>query len=248
MVKTAVKICSLRFFLFWLLSIPLAGYAQEEKEGIRTDTIDVAAPDSLTHAVLAAADSSYVPVAQVPEHVFKPNSTKAVLLALVPGMGQIYNRKYWKLPLVYGGVMGFVYAITWNNKMYQDYLDTYKAIMVDNVEYQQWVKDGKDADAYPFKEKWTYFLGTTRDPKTEVSNTTLQNSFKSKKDYYRRYRDLSIILGIGFYAITIIDAYVDAELFDFDITQDLSMRVEPAYTPRTKYSERTFGFNCSLTF
>jgi len=249
MVKAAVKIGGILFFLIWSLCLPVTGNAQENKEEIKTDTIEIAAADSLIHAVLEAADSSFVPILQVPEQAFKPNPTRAVLYAFVPGMGQIYNRKYWKLPLVYGGFMGFMYAITWNNKMYQDYLDTYKSIMIDKEIYQQLIKEGSsEAENYKFNEKWTIFIGTSGDPRSEVSNTTLHSRFKSRKDYYRRYRDLSIILGVGFYALTIIDAYVDAQLFDFDISPDLTMRVEPAYSPQTRYSERTFGLNCSITF
>ena len=91
------------------------GNAQEDKTekavpAIVSDSVEVAAPDSTVQAVLMAADSVGVPEVKM-KLAFKPNPTKAVLFALVPGLGQIYNRKYWKLPIVYGGLMGCMYAV-----------------------------------------------------------------------------------------------------------------------------------------
>lgn len=239
MLRARIKITTAILFVLWFLCLPSKGNAQEIES------------DSLTRAVLAAADSSFVPVPvkEIPKEAFKPNPTKAILFGLIPGMGQVYNRKYWKLPLVYGGFMGFMYAITWNNKNYQDYWKGYKSMMTDAELYQQAINEaGSDVD-YDFSKDWTELFNSTGDSrKTDVFNTSWQNQLKSKKDYFRRYRDLSIILGIGFYALTLIDAYVDAQLFDFDISPDLSMRVEPVYSPQTRYSSRNVGLNCSFTF
>lgn len=193
-------------------------------------------PDSTVQAVLAAGDSAGVPKVQLPS-AFKPNPTKAVLLALVPGMGQIYNRKYWKLPIVYGAFMGCLYAVTWNNKSYQDYSEAYKDFMYDTankVPQEDWHQSWQDV--------------TNRDPETVFNDTNFADQLKRRKDYYRRYRDLSIIITVGVYALSIVDAYVDAQLFDFDITPDLSMRVEPVVTPKTSYSSSTYGVNCSIKF
>jgi hypothetical protein len=81
-----------------------------------------------------------------------------------------------------------------------------------------------------------------------VNNSSYQNLFKSRKDFFRRNRDLSLILTACFYLITVVDAYVDAELFDFDIAPDLSLRVTPAVSPQTQYSLRHIGVNCSIAF
>ncbi len=93
------------------------------------DTIKTVVPaDSVTQAVLKAADSLTLvsPTDLQMVEPFKPNPTKALLYsAIIPGLGQIYNRKYWKLPIIYGGLMGCMYAITWNNKNYEDYSDAY---------------------------------------------------------------------------------------------------------------------------
>ncbi|MDH6306427.1 hypothetical protein M2459_003151 [Parabacteroides sp. PF5-5] len=248
--QATIKTCSaILTALLWLFCFPAIGSAQEIVDVTPVDTVVVVAPDSLTQAVLQAADSAFASMPEVPKQAFKPNSTKSVLFALVPGMGQIYNRKYWKLPLVYGGFMGFMYAVTWNNKMYQDYWQGYKSMMNDADAYQKALNaaNGEQVD-FNFSNEWLDLMAAGTDPKQTVLNKTQQDRLKNNKNYYRRYRDLSIILTVGFYALTLIDAYVDAELFNFDVSPDLSMRIEPAYSPQTRYSSRNIGFNCSITF
>lgn len=216
------------------------GFAQGQKSfEVKADSsrIEMAA-DSTVRSVMLAADSLPKPVKMKME--FKPDPKKAVLMALVPGLGQIYNRKFWKLPIVYGGLMGCMYAITWNNRNYQDYSTAYKDIMLDAEEPNRPVEE--------FHTSWQDFLGVGYDPKEWVSNTNFQTQLKNRKDYYRRYRDLSIIITVGVYALSIIDAYVDAQLFDFDISPDLSMHWEPTVTPQTTYSSRSYGVNCSIKF
>lgn len=167
-----------------------------------------------------------------------PNPVRATWLALViPGGGQIYNRKYWKLPIVYGGFMGCIYAITWNNRNYRDYSTAYNDIMNENVN-----------DPSSWHSSWQDLVPSGGDPADYINNENFKTLIKNRKDYYRRFRDLSIIITVGVYALCMIDAYVDAQLFDFDITQDLSMRVEPVVTPQTRFSSRTYGVNCSFTF
>jgi hypothetical protein len=248
MVQAAVKICIL-LFLICLSGIPVKGIAQEMKDKQVTDTLINELPDSALRAVIIAADSVAIQMSTFPlQEIFKPNSTKAVLWSLIPGMGQIYNRKYWKLPLVYGGFMGFMYAITWNGKNYQDYWGAYKSIMMDAKAYNELLANSNGADIeYEFSKAWTNFLPTA-DHKSAVNNVNYQNLFKNRKDFFRRNRDLSIILTVSFYFICMIDAYVDAELFDFDISPDLSMRVEPVVLPQTRFSAQSIGVSCSIMF
>lgn len=216
------------------------GFAQDAKSfEIKADSSRIeAAADSTVRSVMLAADSLPKP-AQI-KMEFKPDPKKAVLMALVPGLGQIYNRKFWKLPIVYGGLMGCMYAVTWNNRNYQDYSTAYKDIMMDAEEPNRPVEE--------FHTSWQDFLGVGYDPKEWVTNTNFQTQLKNRKDYYRRYRDLSIIITVGVYALSIIDAYVDAQLFDFDISPDLSMHWEPSVTPQTAFSSRSYGLNCSIKF
>lgn len=228
--------------LIGILSHSLFSFAQETERVMpmsvnSADTVAIAAPDSTVRAVLQAGDSIGVPDVKM-KLAFKPNPTKAVLLALVPGLGQIYNRKYWKLPIVYGGLMGCMYAITWNNKNFQDYSTAYKDIM-----YDAKVNPNKPE---AWSESWQVL--TTMDPASAIKDSNFKDRLKRQKDYFRRYRDLSIIITVGVYALSIVDAYVDAQLFDFDITPDLSMRVEPTVTPKTSVTPRTYGLNCTLKF
>lgn len=161
---------------------------------------------------------------------FSPNPTKAVIYsAILPGLGQIYNRKYWKLPLVYGGFMGCIYAISFNNRYYQDYSNAYMDLMDDDPTTQSY------RDIVPAN----YVISDT---------TWFSGVLKRKKDFYRRNRDLSYIITVGLYFIWMIDAYVDAQLFDFDISPDLSLRVEPAIFEPTRYSRRGFGVQLSFSF
>ena len=144
-----------------------------------------------------------------------PDPNRALWLALViPGGGQIYNRKYWKLPIIYGGMMGCIYALTWNNMMYRDYSQAYLDIM----------------DSDPTTQSYNKFLhlGATITAANEERYKTL---FKSRKDKYRRWRDMSMFCLIGVYALSVIDAYVDAELSEFDISKDLSLKVAPTVIP-----------------
>lgn len=167
------------------------------------------------------------------KQAFKPDPKKTVILsAIFPGLGQIYNRKYWKLPILYGGFIGFSYAISWNNRYYQDYFQGYKDIMDDDPETNSWHK----------------FLRYGQDPET-VDTAWLKDVLKRGKNYYRRYRDLSIIGTVALYGLSIMDAYVDAQLFDFDISPDLSMQVEPTVIERNNYyTANTFGIRCSFNF
>lgn len=226
------------FLLALQLFAPMFVKAQSEHLLVSDTTRAVVQPDSSVQSVVIAGDSVATSAMQM-KLAFKPNPTKAVLLALIPGMGQVYNRKYWKLPIVYGAFMGCMYAVTWNNRQYQDYSDAYKDLMFDadpnnKVPQDQW------------HESWQNM--SSRDPADLIKDSNFQTTLKNRKDYYRRYRDLSLIITAGVYALSIIDAYVDAQLFDFDITPDLSMRVEPVVTPKTSFSSTTCGLNCSIKF
>ena len=171
---------------------------------------------------------------------FKPDPTKAIIYsAIFPGLGQIYNRKYWKLPIVYGGFLGCMYAITWNGNQYNGYKNAYNDFADNNPNTRSWeaylIYNMRELDADP--ALWP-----------DANRTWFKSALKNKKDFYRRNRDLSYIITIGAYAICMIDAYVDAQLFDFEISQDLSFRFEPVIIPQATTNSRTFGLQCSLTF
>ena len=198
------------------------------------DTITVSTPP-MQETVMKTAELP----AQKPKRdwtKWTPDPQRALWLALaIPGAGQIYNRKYWKLPIVYGGFMGCIYALTWNNMMYKDYSQAYLDIMDDD----------------PGTASYNKFLHLGR----QINDSNIERYktiFKNRKDKYRRWRDLSFFVMIGVYAISVIDAYVDAELSVFDISKDLSLKVQPTVigsplSDNPVYAS-SLGVNCSLNF
>ena len=165
--------------------------------------------------------------------IWRPDPTTATWLALaIPGGGQIYNRKYWKLPIVYGGFVGCLYAYNWNKQMYQDYRQAYLDIM----------------DSDPNTDSYKDFFRPGYD--YEGNKEYLKEVFKKRKDRYRRWRDLSIFATIAVYAVSVIDAYVDAQLSSFDITEDINLTIEPqimrgnTHSPDNEY----YGLNCNIRF
>lgn len=221
----------------WLCVVGWTGFSAEGKaqEVITTAEDTIRIPANVAIKPWIGTDT--VSMSHTPAS-FKPNPKKAVVYsAIFPGLGQIYNRKYWKLPLVYGGFMGFIYAVTWNNKNYRDYSEAYLHIVTDNP-----------AKPDTWHSSWQNFVPAGRDPKDYISNANFRSNLKSGKDYYRRYRDLSIILTVAWYFLCIADSYVDAQLFDFDISSDLSLHLEPVVVPCTNYSPQLYGLNCSIKF
>ncbi|MEJ7778474.1 MAG: DUF5683 domain-containing protein [Daejeonella sp.] len=141
--------------------------------------------------------------------------------AILPGLGQIYNKRWWKVPLVYGGFIGIGLVFEFNQRYYQIFL-----------------KEAQYRELNPGKSQNPLFAQYSRE------------GIISIKDSYRRNRDLSILAGIGFYAIQLIDAYVDAKFFRFDISDDLSLKIEPLIQSGTIYnasvSSPGIGFKVKL--
>jgi hypothetical protein len=167
---------------------------------------------------------------------WRPSPKRALWLALVlPGAGQIYNRKYWKLPIIYGGFVGCAYAMRWNNMMYRDYSQAYLDIMDDD----------------PNTQSYNQFLHLGNQITSE-NMARWQEIFRKRKDRYRRWRDLSFFVMVGVYALSVVDAYVDASLSEFDISPDLSMKVSPAVInsnmERNPFKSSAIGLQCSLNF
>lgn len=150
---------------------------------------------------------------------WQPDPMRAVWLgAVVPGLGQIYNRSYWKLPIVYGGLMGCVYAITWTNNQYDSYKQAYRDIYYD-------IQHGTLSES-PDKS-YIAILPEGYTISSMGGASTYQSRLKEWQNASRRNRDMSILATIAVYALSLIDAYVDAQLFNFDISNDLSLDVSP---------------------
>lgn len=165
-------------------------------------------PDSLKKT------TTYTARRKAPSDDYKPDPMRVVWMgAIIPGYGQILNRSYWKLPIVYGGFVGFAYAITLNSNRYETYKSAYRDISDGNDKtnsYLDILPPGYTVESYP------------------GGMSGLEGNLLRFYEQYRRNRDLSIILSVAYYGLTIVEAYVDAQLFDFDISTDISMHIRPA--------------------
>lgn len=163
---------------------------------------------------------------------FNPNPMRAMWLsALCPGLGQIYNRHYWKLPIVIGAFVGLTYGTSWNNRMLNDYSKAYRDITDNDPNTRSYM------DFYPPTVK-----------ESDLDKTWLTTTLRNRKDYYRRYRDICIIGIAAVYLLNVIDAYVDASMMHFDVSPDLSMRWGPTVIDSQVSRLPSIGLGCSFDF
>ncbi len=156
---------------------------------------------------------------------------KATTLACIcPGAGQIYNKSYWKVPFVVGGFATLGYCIDWNNRGYKRFKKAYKLLAA----YEE------NPEAFP------------NGPTDEFRGRYSASFIRNLRNNYRRNRDLCIILTGAMYVLQIVDAHVDAHLKDYDISDDLSMNIEPmvdyTYVPTVGNHRPIVGFNMSINF
>jgi TM2 domain-containing membrane protein YozV len=144
----------------------------------------------------------------------------ALFSAIVPGLGQLYNKKYWKIPVVYAGYGVLAYFLVTNTNNYM----TYQCAYIEKV-------NGNTAGNY-----------------ADLVNRYTEDQLLSAREYYRRNLEISILLTAVWYSLTILDAAVDAHLKTFDISKDLSMRVGPAAIPLPDTPRPGAGICLSLKF
>ena len=171
---------------------------------------------------------------------WKPDPIKAVWLGTIfPGAGQIYNRSYWKLPIVYGGLMGCTYAVIYTNDQYIAYKEAYRELYYD---IQKSTVSNDPSKAYIAILPEGYTIQSLGGASAYVKRLAdWQNTS-------RRYRDLSIAATVLVYALTIVDAYVDAQLFDFDISPDLTLNVYPQIYYNDMQRQRSAEVKLAFTF
>ncbi|OIP84677.1 MAG: hypothetical protein AUK44_01610 [Porphyromonadaceae bacterium CG2_30_38_12] len=180
-------------------------------------------------SLVSKTDSAF---AKTETKTFKPDPARVVWMgAIIPGFGQILNRRYWKVPIVYAGFVGCAYLISFNSARYEKYKLAYKDISDTNdntASYLKLLPEGYSVENYP----------------GGVSG--LEANLKSFYEQTRRNRDLSVIVSVAYYAVTLIEAYVDAQLFDFDISSDLSLHLQPALLKNNFGTPNTAGVQISL--
>jgi len=210
-------------------ALPLPNDSVVDIELLAKEPIDAEMSDEGGKTVVVADDYPY---GFDGKKIFNPDPTRAVWMsALCPGLGQIYNRRYWKLPIIVAGFMGLGYGTSWNNDQYRDYSNAYMDLMSGD----------------PDKKSYMDFFPPNTD-ESSLDKEWLKSVMKTRKDYYRRNRDLCIICMVAVYLLSMIDAYVDAELAHFDISPDLSMDVSPGISADPVTRKYSIGMNWAFTF
>lgn len=200
----------------------------DRKKFVPTDSVEVTVPAEADSIVADPFADEWVER----KIAFAPDPIKAVWLsALFPGLGQIYNRRYWKLPIIVGGYMGLAYATSWNNGMLRDYTNAYADI----------------TDSDPTTNSYMDFFASTV-KEEDLDKTWLTSLLQSRKNYFRRNRDLCIICMVGVYLLAMVDAYVDASLSHFDITPDLSMDLYPSLIQDGRNRFPSVGLQWAINF
>lgn len=202
---------------FFLL---LANLASAQVDSTATDSLSLEdiAPENYTPKAERIYTDSIVAGDKSVEQGDHSPSKAAMLSSTFPGMGQVYNKKYWKVPIVYAAMGAAVYAIIWNQDQYKIYEQAFYS-QIDNDQ-----SNDQFAGVYD------------------------QRQLIELQNFYRQQRDLSIILGAVAYGLNVLDAYVDAHLFYYDVSDDLSLRWEPTIMNNQNLSALSFGFGVTLTF
>ena len=183
-------------FILPALLLSLAGFSQERS----TLSAPAVQPDStITGDTTARKMTLSEP--ELKREPFITPKKKAMFSAILPGLGQIYNKQYWKLPIVYGGLGVAGYYLVKNTDDYNKYRRIYAGRLSGREEYFQM-----------------------------ESQYTLEQ-IKIKQDEAREYRDLTVLFTVLGYGLQIVDALVFAHLKDFDISDDLAMQIRPTLTP-----------------
>lgn len=134
-------------------------------------------------------------------------SKAAFYSAVLPGLGQIYNKRYWKLPIVYGALGGGIYAYTWNNDWYNRFRTAFKRRQAGFIDDEFYDRDNNNP------------VGSAPDFDVDV--------LENQQERFQRDRDLWLLVTIAMYALNVVDANVDAHLKQFNVDEDLSMDFEP---------------------
>jgi hypothetical protein len=188
---------------------------EESKEPVTEEEGLMLQPGMDTTGMNLQFDSIYVDEAQ-----FSRPKKAAYLSAALPGLGQAYNKRYWKIPIVLGAFGTVGYFIGWNNNKYQQYRNAYLL-----------------KKSFPLEEL-----------DNDLAINISEDNLKRGLDYYRRNRDLLMIVLVGVYIIQILDAHIDAHLMEFDVSDDLSFRVEPGFESQSLWTSKQYGLKLTLNF
>lgn len=205
-------------FLFLFLS-PASNFAQVKDTVINSKkSKTVSQSNPLENGYIEGDSLGQTKVKPKTAPAYHSPKTSALMSAIIPGLGQVYNKKYWKVPVIYAGLGGLAYSINENQKKYRKYIDAYK-FRIDG--------DSLTIDNYP-----RY---------SDDNLNTLQQ-------YYKRFRNLSVIGFTLLYVMNIVDASVDAHMFTFDVGDDLSFHIQPTFLNIANSKKYTTGLSLNITF
>lgn len=195
--------CKRFFSAFLLIIISLQGFAQEDPDSLKTEK-----NEDVLRVKLNTEDSlsKFVPVDKlisndIPVSYSQPKKIPGragLFSAILPGLGQAYNGSYFKIPIIYSLFAGMYFLFEENNTRFK-----------------------------LFREAYRIFDDEGRVPGINYTYITSKEELRTYKDYYKRNRDLNIIIATGIYLLNILDASVDAHLMDYDISEDLSLKINP---------------------
>ncbi len=212
-----------RFLIFSLLLLKMAGISFAQDEPVIEEDSQKPEPEKAlmlqpgmdTTGMNLQYDSIYIDEAQ-----FNRPKKAGYLSAALPGLGQAYNKRYWKIPIIYGAFGTIGYFIGWNNNKYQQYRNAYLL-----------------QKSFPLEEL-----------DDDLAINISEDNLKRGLDFYRRNRDLLMVVLVGVYIIQILDAHIDAHLMEFDVSEDLTFRIEPGFESQSLWTSKQYGLKLSLNF
>ncbi len=191
-----------RRFLLLLGLITLLAFQKTEAQNVVFDTVGnaIVSADTIVESTKTAKKTK----------AKKPHSAKkaTIMSAALPGLGQVYNGKWWKVPIVYAGLGGLGYMAYSNHYEYKSYLNAYRS-KTGNL------NEGEALTSY----------------ETELANRYVESQLRTYKESYRRDFELFTIITVAWYGLNIIDACVDGHLYTYDISDDLSLSIDPYLRP-----------------
>lgn len=207
------------------------------------DTTRVAPPDSTgidpSDSIVVKKDGKVV---TIESYAARYDPRRAILLAAVfPGAGQAYNRKYWKIPLVYGGFGGIGYAIWWNQGRYQIYRKGLFSLLNEPANPVADPNTGLTRYGNKVAGGKVYY------PVPGTQGLLSLDVARNAVNKYRRDRDFMVIMGFIFYMMQMVDAHVDAHLKEFDLNPQLKVSIEPTLN-QNAFIGRSTGFGITLKF
>ncbi len=210
--------------VYWVLLLAVAP-RQAEAQGVVADTGRVIIADTTETLKPKEVERK--------ERVHSPHKA-TFYSAILPGMGQIYNKKYWKVPILYAGIGALAYSISFNSTNYDKYRSAYRDFLLGDPGNKSYIK------VIPTTL-------TVEDVEGQYRQW-FQDALNNKKKYYKRYRDLSYIGMVAIYVLNLVDATVDAHFYDFDVSDDLSLQIQPVMMEPDQVFGNKVGLKLSLRF